>query len=67
MDTAYVIIRIPDGYFVAYPGSASAYTRDILKARVFSTREAAEAERCPENESIRPLRYYFREGYNAIR
>ena len=47
----YIIMR-QDGAFVTPSGSASSYTRDILKARKFATREAAERERCPENESV---------------
>lgn len=28
------------------------YTRDVEKIRVYKTREAAEADRCPDNEIV---------------
>lgn len=41
------LIRSRDtGKFVASPGSLSSYTRDILKARRFPTKEAAQADAC---------------------
>lgn len=40
--------------YVAPPGSLFSYTRDKSKARVYPTRDAAEADRC-ENETIEPL------------
>jgi hypothetical protein len=46
----YVIQRIPDGAYVAQPGAAGSYTRALQHARTFPTREAAERERCVENE-----------------
>lgn len=52
---SYVIKRTPDGAYVARRGSASSYTRVLQHARAFSTREAAEADRCPDNEVIVPL------------
>lgn len=48
---SYVIVR-SDGAYVARPGSASSYTPYLQRARVFSTREAAERERCPGNERV---------------
>jgi hypothetical protein len=48
---SYVIIR-DDGVYVARPGSARSYTPYLQKARLFPTREAAERERCPENEAV---------------
>lgn len=48
---AYVIARI-DGALVAASGSKSSYTRTISRARVFRTREAAEADLCPDNEHV---------------
>ena len=47
----YVLVR-DDGAYVARPGSRSSYTLSLQAARVFATREAAEADRCPENELI---------------
>jgi hypothetical protein len=46
------VIRRDDGAFVAPPGQRSSYTRDLTRARTFQTREAAERERCPENERV---------------
>ena len=40
--------------YVAMPGSNKSYTRSIIKARKFPTREAAEIERCIESEIIVP-------------
>ena len=40
------------GGYVAPAGSQNAYTRDRDKAQRFPTREAAEADRCEENEVI---------------
>ena len=49
----YVIKRTDQGGgYVAVPGSKKSYTRDILKARKFPSREAAEADRCVENEIV---------------
>jgi hypothetical protein len=44
--TGYVIRSRDTGKYVAHPGSASSYTRDILNARRFRTREEAQAECC---------------------
>jgi hypothetical protein len=44
--TGYVIRSNDTGKYVAYPGLASSYTRNILDARRFPTRAAAEAECC---------------------
>lgn len=49
----YVIKRTDQGGgFVTQPGSRSSYTRLLQKARVWSSREAAELERCPGNEVV---------------
>ena len=45
------VIQREDGRFVTRPGSRHSYTAYLQNARVWSTREAAEAERC-ENESV---------------
>lgn len=55
----YALQRIPDGAFVARPGSASSYTRQVLDARVFRTEAEAEANRCIENERIVDLDVYI--------
>lgn len=47
----YVIIRTDQGGgYVSEPGSTGSYTHNLRRARVFSTREAAERECCPGNE-----------------
>jgi len=52
----YVIRRTDQGGgFVAPQGSKKAYTFQRLRARIFKTREAAEADRCPGNEVVEPL------------
>jgi len=48
----YVLRRTTDGAYVARPGSSSSYCRALQDARTFSTREAAERERCVGNEVI---------------
>lgn len=56
MSNGYIIRRTDQGGgYVAPPGSQKSYTKDRLKAHVFTTREAAEADRCPENEVIERL------------
>lgn len=48
----YIIERLDQGRgFVARPGSLRSYTQNPLEARVFTTHEAAERERC-ENEQV---------------
>ena len=42
------------GEFVSPPGSPRAYV-SRKRARVFDTREEAEAERCPGNEVVHPI------------
>lgn len=44
-----------NGQFVAERGSKHSYTRDILAARRFSTRQLAEIHRC-ENEVVLNLK-----------
>ena len=46
------------GGYVDEPGSLKAYTRSKEKARRFDTREAAERDRCKENEVIVEVREY---------
>jgi hypothetical protein len=48
----FLLRRIPDGKFVAVPGNVVSYTAVLQRAEIFTTREAAEAARCPENEYV---------------
>lgn len=49
------VIQRNDGAFVAPPGQKRSYTDKLQHARTFTTRESAEAERCPENEQVRRI------------
>jgi len=50
---AYVIKRTDQGGgYVALPGSRKSYTQYLQYARVFSTREEAEKNKCPGNEVV---------------
>jgi hypothetical protein len=52
----YVIRRRDQGGgFVAPPGSKRAHTFQRLRAQIYRTREAAEADRCVDNEVVEPL------------
>lgn len=51
----YVLRRTSDGKFVADTQKSrdgSSYTRDLLQARIFDTREQADRDRCPGNEVV---------------
>jgi hypothetical protein len=48
----YVLVRIPDNKYVAVPELEHSYTDDLLSAQIFLSLEAADRERCVENESI---------------
>lgn len=47
----YIVQSKDTGRYVAYPGGNSSYTRDILNARRFATREDAKRNACG-NERI---------------
>ena len=49
----HVIVR-DDGKYVARSGSQSSYTARLERARVFSSRAAAEADAC-SNERVRSV------------
>jgi len=49
------------GEYVAKPGHRSSYAKNIKYAQRFSTREAAEANRCIESEVIVSLEPIFNE------
>lgn len=46
------VIRRNDGVYVANLGERCSYTPSLERARKFSTRESAERERCPGNETV---------------
>lgn len=48
----YVIRNADTGKYVAVQGMEHSYTSRLEHARVFRTREAAELDRCPENEVV---------------
>lgn len=50
----FYVIQREDGAYVAPPGQAHSYTRQLQNARTFDNREAAEREKCG-NERIVPL------------
>lgn len=50
----YVMVR-NDGKYVAAPGSEHSYTDKLEKARRFDSRDAAEKERCVENERVQSI------------
>lgn len=52
----YVIRRIDQGGGYVARSSEHSYTPKLQDARVWSTREAAELERCPDNEIIVTVR-----------
>jgi len=48
----YLIQRTDQGGgYVAQPGSKHTYTHDITQAQTFTTKEAADAQRCKGNEA----------------
>ena len=46
------VLRRTDGAYAAPHGSVASYTRSLQFARIFNTREAAEQDRCPDNERV---------------
>jgi hypothetical protein len=50
---SYVIKRTDQGGgFVSKPGGAKSYTKDMRQMRKYPTREAAETDRCQDNEIV---------------
>jgi len=61
----FVLRRTSDGKFVAdmrKSRDGSSYTRDLLQARIFDTKEAAEHDRCPGNEVVRRVEELLKGG-----
>lgn len=52
---AWFLRRVEDGRYVTPPGQAKSYTADVMRARRFPTREAAEREACG-NERAQEVR-----------
>jgi hypothetical protein len=40
------------GGYVALPGSKHSYTKKLEQARQYPTKDAAEGDRCPDNEIV---------------
>ena len=53
----FIIHRISEqgGGYVAKPGNPHSYVHNILLAQQYPTRQAAEANLCPDNERIEDL------------
>lgn len=49
------VLRRSDGAFVAPAGQSQSYTPLLQEAVVYTTRELAEANRCPGNEFVIPI------------
>ena len=63
----FVLIRTDGrGGYATPPGSSSSYTRDLLKARRYSTKEEAEADRCVENERIANFHDLLESGHKHL-
>jgi hypothetical protein len=50
----YVLIRNEDGKYVTNPGQEYSYTSKLENARIFPTKDAANAEKCG-NENVVPV------------
>jgi hypothetical protein len=48
------IIKRDDGMYVASSGSKNSYTRDLSKARAYTSLAAAQADKC-DNETVLSL------------
>lgn len=46
------VIKKTNGTYVAKPGRKDSYTRDLVNAQVFKTKEAADNSRCIGNEVV---------------
>lgn len=57
--SGYVLVRVPDGSYVARGGSEESYTRTLERAKVFPDLDSANRERCKDNERAVPLASLF--------
>lgn len=55
----YIIVDVKTGKFVAAAGSYSSFTKDICKARKFSSYEDAKANKCPIGEIVAKVSDYI--------
>lgn len=46
------VIKKTNGMYVAKPGRKDSYTRDLVNAQIFKTKEAADSSRCVGNEIV---------------
>jgi len=58
----YILKRQPDGWYVAKVGARKSYTPKLQHARMFQSRDAAEGDRCPDNETITTVEDEMRWG-----
>jgi hypothetical protein len=50
--SGYVLIRNEDNKFVAPDGSQHSYTRDLTKAKIFPSKEAAQSQACSNERAV---------------
>ena len=62
--TMYVITK--GKLFVAPTGHESSYVKNLQDARTWPTREAAQRECCPENETVVSVDTVMRHGEGAL-
>jgi len=61
----YALKRTDQGYgYVSKPGSKSSYTHSLANAKLFETKELAEADRCKGNEVIVDVSSYYSTFHN---
>lgn len=48
----YILQRVEDGHYVTRPGTAHSYSPSIDDARLFSSPEAAEHDRCTNERRL---------------
>lgn len=63
-ESTFVLYHPERRMFVSPAGREFAYTRSVINARLFFTREEAERERCVESEVVRLVSDFFPHGGN---
>ena len=54
----FVLVRNEDQKFVCPPGAEKSYTSDLVRARIYPTRETAEIDKCG-NETVYPVTHFL--------